>query len=113
MDNSECGIIPLELCLPCTNVVYILWSPPQYCVFVRNSKAVTLRAYSSGSQASSGPGAIMLWYSLYADLDLMPGAGGFQVTNPSPFAGVGCIASLEVGSLHVHMHAHTFACYNK
>ena len=113
MDNSKCEIIPLELCLPCTNVVYILWSPPQYFVFVCNSKAVTLRACSSGSQASSGPGAIMLLYSLYADLDLMPGAGGFQVTNPSPFAGVGCIASLEVGSLHVHMHAHTFACYNK
>ena len=60
--------------------------------------------------ASVGPGALVtaaIWCSPCAELDLIPGAGGFQVSNPSPFAAVGCVAALEVGSTHVHLHAHT------
>lgn len=60
--------------------------------------------------ASVGPGALVTaapWYSLCAELDLIPGAGGFQVSNPSPFAAVGCVASLEVGSAHVPICMHT------
>ena len=44
---------------------------------------------------------VLLFDSKFLDLDLVPGAGGFQMSNASPFSAAGVIASLEVSHLSI------------